>query len=210
MKSFFLALFALAALLCRPLRRPFLQTANSESTAGVHEMGIFSKLADVAFPSRHLLVMAGSDADHVTLAQANTPAIGLTDDQPYGDSHPLNVRIPGAVKGTQLVVANGALAQEVDIYQAANGQVQAEPAVAGTYYRIGRTKAATQESLDGLFLVEAVLTPPKKVVVLPAFASATTPAAVDLPSTEALANAIKADLLALAAALATPAEVKII
>ena len=109
------------------------------------------------------------------------------------------------------------LAQDLGVFTAANGQVQGEPGVAGTYFKVGRTKAAAQETADGLYLVEVEPQAPQKLVVIAALTSAqnATTAASDLTTSEALANALKAnynalqaDVAAMATAMATPCLVK--
>ncbi len=209
MKSFILSILAVVALIFERGRRAPLYTVNSESPTGTHEMGIATKLADTDFPSRYLLLQAGSDGDHVAICDASHPAVGLTDDQP-ASGEPLNVIWPTASKGTRKFVAAAALAAEVDIYQAAGGQVQGEPVGAGIYYKVGRTKAPAAQSTDGNYYVEATFNGPEKVVVVAALTSINTANAVDLPTTEALANALKADLIALHTAMATPARLKLL
>jgi len=199
---------SVCALFVSGLRRQFC-TANGETTVGRHAHAT-TKLADGAHASRHLIVKIGSDDDHVTPAGASDLAFGVTDDQPSLAEQPINVQFLGVGVGTKRFIAVGALNDNVAIYQAANGQVQGEPTVAGTYYRIGRTKGAAVQGDDTLYYVEAVTQEPQKVIVLAAFTAPGTAAAADLGTAEALANACKADLAALAGALLTPAQVKIL
>lgn len=165
-KPLALAVLASLSLIDTRLRSASCRTANSESGAGIHETGIVTRFAAAAYPSRYLFVQAGADDDHVALCDAAHLPVGYTDDQPVFAEDAINVQIPGAIKGTRKVIGVAALGEYVDIYAAANGQVQAEPNVAGVYYKVGRTMRASDQSTDGLYLTEAVLHSPTRLVVL--------------------------------------------
>jgi len=201
-------LFLICALFVSGLRQQFC-TANGETTVGRHACAT-TKLSDGAHGSRHLIVKIGSDDDHITPAGAADLAVGLTDDMPSAAEQPINVHFLGGSVGTKRFISVGALADNLDIYQAAGGKVQGEPTVAGTYWKIGRTKGAAVQSDDTFYYVEAITQEPTKVIVLAALTAPATTAAVDLATSEALANACKADLVAIAGALATGAHIKIL
>ncbi len=99
------------------------------------------------------------------------------------------------------VVSGGATTLGGWLYTAANGQVQAEPSAAGTYWRVGRGHLAAGASGIQIPLEH---TSPIKLVVMTEFTAVTTAAGSDAGTTQALANAIKADLTALRTAGATP------
>jgi hypothetical protein len=113
-----------------------------------------------------------------------------------------------------------ALAADVAIYAGgANGYAQGEPNIAGSYYKIGHSVSAASETAASDYIIEFIPHEPIKVVVIAALTSVqnATAAATDLPSSEALANALKAnynalqaDVAAIGTALATPALVKVI
>ena len=91
---------------------------------------------------------------------------GYTDDQPAEAEDAINMSVPGAIKGTRKVMATAALGEYADIYAAAAGQVQGEPAVVGTYYKVGSTVRASQVDEYGNYITEAVLARPAKLIVL--------------------------------------------
>ena len=215
LKSLLLAGYMLLSRTCPGIAQRR-RTANNEGVAGTHKQAT-TKLADAAFAARHLLVKIGTDSAHVNVAGAGDDPYGFTQDQAAAGGDPIQVEFLGPHVGTILLNATGALAQGVGVYTAAGGYIQGEPAVAGTYFKVGVTKEATQETQDGEYLVEVESIKPLKVVVIAALTSAqnATTAAVDLPTSEALANALKAnynalqaDVAAIAAAMATPCLVK--
>jgi hypothetical protein len=102
-------------------------------------------------------------------------------------SRPLN-----DAQRTRVLRVATAVAAGVDLYTAAGGFVQALPAVAGTYYRVGRSVALAVQEGAGLYSVEVATHAPVKTIVI---AAATATAATD----------IAAVFVALAAG---PAEIK--
>lgn len=112
-------------------------------TDGVHESGVLGHLlADAAHADRYLLVKTGSDANHVAVSGASDKPLGLCLDEPSAAEDPAAVRLLGCGKGTVRMVGAEAIAAGADVYGAASGKVQDEPAVAGTYYRVGRAVTA--------------------------------------------------------------------
>lgn len=118
----------------------------SNVAAGTHE-GSVTKLADAALTTRYLVVKTGTDADHVAACGANDLPFGVANDEAAAAEDPMSIGLFGCAVRTQLVVASEAIIVGQEIYTAASGKVQNEPAVAGTYYRIGR--AVTAAAGDG-------------------------------------------------------------
>jgi hypothetical protein len=107
------------------------------STVGEHREAL-NRTCDAVIATRWLLVKEGvtpgttvavCGAADLPLGVANTETIKIGDE--------LAVLLLGATGITRKVVASEAIAVKDPIYTAANGQVQNEPAVAGTYYLIG-------------------------------------------------------------------------
>ena len=161
--GFFLPLITVLSLFVGGLRRQFC-TANDEGTTGRHS-GSTTKLADAAFATRHLLVKIGSDSDHVNVTGAGDRPYGVTDDCPAAGGDPINVRFLTASHGTKRLVATGAIAEDVDVYTAPNGQVQPLPVAAGNYWHVGRTVRAAAQAGDGNYYVEVETYKPSQVVV---------------------------------------------
>lgn len=214
---FFILILSLAALLVGGLRKQF-ATANAESTTGTHHRAL-TRLADAAHSYRHLLVKAGSDADHVAVCGAGNLPVGLSDDQPAAAEDPINILLLGISPQTLRMTCATAIAGETDLYTAANGFVQAEPGTAGTYYKVGRSKSAGSYVASNVYTIEVEPCAPEKLIVLAALTSGqnATTAASDDTTSQALANALKADynklqadFAALAGALATNTKVKIL
>ncbi|MEO8204884.1 MAG: hypothetical protein ABI615_01795 [Chthoniobacterales bacterium] len=188
MKSLLLILFTALAPLGRAIGA--LQTANAETSAGTHE--VFTRRADAAHSYRYLLVKSGSDALHAAVAGVSDYPVGSSTDTPGAAEDVFNVQPLNDSKRTRLLRCATALAADVDVYTSANGFVAALPAVAGTYYRIGRTAAAAVQEAASNYVVEVVSHAPVKTIVI---ATATGTAATDIA--------------ALFAALATgPAQIK--
>lgn len=162
------ALFATAlGLLVVAARRQrgdgFLCFANVSE--GTH-VGSVARRADGAY-GRYLLYKIGSDANHVALADVADIPIGAGDDESTAAEDILNVRLFGAQGETMLLQPSAAINAGDMIVAAANGQVRALPAVAGTYYIIGRALntvsgsfAATGQLLesDPTFPIQRVVT----------------------------------------------------
>jgi len=162
MKHKKLILLSLAAIFVGGLREN-LCTANSESLTGRHNTAC-TKLANGAFASRHLLVVLVTDADHVTPCSASTRPYGLCDDQADAAGDVVNVQYLGGNR-TVRMVATAAIAEDLDVYTAANGQVQALPNASVTVWRVGVTKRASSVASDGNNYVEVLPQTPEQVVV---------------------------------------------
>ena len=133
------------------------------------KMGLKTYLSDVAINARWLLVVGGSDSNHVNIAGAGSQPIGVCRDQippediASGDlSYPLGIILFGLNPDTVRVIAAAAIAEWALLVPAANGQVQTLPVAAGTYWVIGRAASAAAAAGDQ---VELIHTLPYKVVV---------------------------------------------
>lgn len=136
----------------RSLRRAFGLHAGilriNALTDGIHADGkIGHLLADAALTTRYLLVKEGSDAAHFAACGAGDLPLGVCLDEPSAAEEAAAIGVLGAIKGTVLMVGSEAITKGEPVYTAANGKVQDEPAVAGTYYLVGR--ALTDCSGDG-------------------------------------------------------------
>jgi hypothetical protein len=209
-----LGAIALVAIFNPVLRARRLVTAINIAE-GRHQSGRITKTADVDFASRYLLVKTGTDIDHIAICGAADRPMGVCPDSPLTGALAA-VNVLGAATETQLMTASGAIALQGGVYTDANGMVQADPTVAGTYWLVGTALNPTTLSGD---TIEVEPIRPLKVVVLAKFNSVqnATTAAVDLATSEALANALKAnynalqtDVAALGTALGTPALVKVL
>lgn len=147
--------------------------------------GIITRLADAALTTRHLLVKVGSDGSHFAVCGAGDLPLGVCRDEPDAVDYPAAIKLPGCYANTLKVVASEAIAVDDDIYTAANGKVQNEPGTVGTYYKIG--KAITAASGDSIELEIAHCAPIKVNVI-----------------------AAAPNVAAIAAAMATPALVKVL
>ena len=171
--------------------------------------GIITRLADAALTTRHLLVKVGSDGSHFAVCTADDLPLGVCRDEPDAAEYPAAIKVPGCYDKTLIVVASEAIAVDDDIYTDEGGKVQDEPAVAGTFYKIG--KALTAASGDGIEL-EIAHHAPIKVVVIAALTSTngTAAGAADLAALKTEAEKIGDDVRAIGTALATPALVKVL
>jgi len=198
--------------------RPVLLLANFNSAE--HLEGKISYQADAAFvynggSQRFLVAMIGSDDHHINLCGVASEPLGICTDAPLA-GETASVDVFGAAPGTKRAIAAAAITAGADLYTAANGLVQSEPAAPGTYWMIGRALHAATGAGDDL---EFASCKPVKLVVIAALTSApnATAAAVDLATSEVMANALKAsfnalqaDVAAIAAAAASPALIKIL
>lgn len=205
------AIVGLAVPLCiaagKQLGRQLAANANLD---GTHADGVVTRQAEEAISTRHLIVRQGTTkGSQVLICDEDEAPYGICLDEPALDDYAA-IRLLGGGSGTALLVASEAITADDDIYVADNGKVQDEPGTAGTYYRIG--KAVTSASGDGV-LLEALVHAPVKVVVIAALTSTNGTAAAasaNLANLAAEAEKIGDDVRALGAALAAPAEVKVL
>ncbi len=162
---------------------------------------------DAAVGTRYLLGKIGSDLSHVAVCGAADKPLGIISDEAAAAEDLVNVDLLGTTTETKIGVASEAIAVGADVYTAADGKVQDEPAAAGTYWRIGKALSAAGADDDQ---IEFDPHAPVRVVVLAELTAPDTADGSDAGTTQTLANALKADLAALEAALATPAEIKLL
>jgi predicted RecA/RadA family phage recombinase len=151
----------------RSLRRAFGypagQLAVNALGDGIRPDGILSKKADAALTVKHYLVKTGTDADHVAvIAAASDEPLGVCIDEATAAEDGVSVKLLGACKGTVLMVANETITAGEDVYSGTDGRVQDLPAVAGTYWKVGRSVTASTADLE----IEVEPCTPRKVVII--------------------------------------------
>lgn len=169
-----LRLRAAASLFVGGLRENF-ASANVETATGTHK--VLSLRADAAHSYTHLLIKAGTDAFHGAVCAANTYPIGSTTDSPDAAEDIFQVAPLNISEHTRRLRCTTAIAAGVDLFAAANGFVSALPAVAGTYYKVGRSVALAVQEGSSNYVIEATVRPPVKTLVI---AAATGTAATDI------------------------------
>lgn len=141
-----IALLAVGYLLL-PIAKPR-RFSVANIAEGVHDNGRVTYKADAVVATRWLLAKRGASADAVDICgAANVPIAQYTDEvKAIGDK--VDVRLlGGSAKGTTLMVASAAIAQDAWIEPAANGKVATLGGGAGTHYVVGR--AITAAAADG-------------------------------------------------------------
>lgn len=171
-------------------------------------------LTDAAVATRYLLGKKGSDIDHIAICgAADEPYVSISDEATAAEKE-VTGHFLATAQETVPMVASEAITIGDDVYTAAAGKVQDEPAVAGTYFKVGT--AAQAASGDGVAFSVVPCAPIKVVVIAAPTVGANIAAFTDPPSAAEMAtlrtfvNALKADNAALGAALATPALVKVL
>jgi hypothetical protein len=209
------ALFAVRGPTRRPRARLVRRPVFANIAQGTHA-GYVTVTAASAFTSKYLLAMADSTPGEIDVCGANNCPVGVaTDEAAVGD--PLALKILGVSPQSVLVTANGAFAAESYLYTAANGQVQTEPATAGTYYLIGRALNAATAAGDH---IEAETCVPVKLIVLAKPSStvagitgltfSSTPTQAEVEALQTAVAALVTDFLAVTGAAATPTLIKVL
>lgn len=106
--------------LFRRRRPPGLIFANIAE--GTHS-GSLTRRTDAAITTRHLLYKAGSDADHIAVTDAVTPALGAVADEAAGAEEYVTVDLLGAGTTLRLVASEAMASTGVDVFQAAGGKI---------------------------------------------------------------------------------------
>ena len=140
--------------------------------------------ADAAI-ARYLLVKVGTDNEHGDICAAANRPLGNSDDSPGAAEDPFTVHLFGLGEVERIAIASEAIANDVDIYTAAGGKVQDEPAAAGTFWHVGRTTQAAAGDGDKVRFIPCF---PTKLVVVD------TTVGSDAGTTQTLANALNAAL----------------
>lgn len=134
-----LTILSVCALIVGALREQFATANVSVETAQGTHGGANTYKVDAALAKTHLLLKAGTDAWHVDICGANDFPVGLN----IGEAEAIEdtIAVESLRSGeTKLARCATAIAVGVDLYAAAAGLVQGIPAVAGTYYKVGRSK----------------------------------------------------------------------
>jgi hypothetical protein len=114
---------------------------------GSHQ--VLSLRADAAISTRHLLVKVGSDVNHAAVisAAANEP-LGLCTDEATAAEDPIAVVLLGVAHKTVLMVAQGTIAANVDVYSYGDGTVTTVPTAVGTFWKVGKSRTASTAGLE--------------------------------------------------------------
>lgn len=182
----------------------------------------FSKMkrryrASGAVATRWLFAKAGADDEHaaVIAATADKP-IGVFSDEAAAAEDPITVELAGINGQTLPCVASAAIATlNLDVYTDAAGKVMIKPTAAGTYWKVGRNLTLAGAANDP---VEVQLCEPRKLIVLAALtnvagdiadtnSTAVNPTKADFDSLLVAAGKLQADVLLIAAALASGADI---
>lgn len=107
--------------------------------------GSMTKKADAAHVLQYLLVVFGSDADHIAICDGTAAPAGTCPDTPDAEEITA-VLLLGCANESRTMVASGAIDVDVDVFADADGKIQALPVAAGTYYCVGKSlEAATTD-----------------------------------------------------------------
>lgn len=129
---------------------------------GTHEGGRISRFAEAALVRNTLWKKGTADNQVLTCGASDRPLGVGQDDRDAADAvEPVGLECLGAATRTLLAVCAENIACGVDLYTAANGEVQDLPTAAGTYYRVGYS--ITAGVADGL--IEFVSCAPVAVTV---------------------------------------------
>jgi hypothetical protein len=152
MNRFKLIALASSAFFVAGLREQFC-TANVEGAAGTHPRGAMTFRADAASTLTHLLYKKGTDQRHAAVCGATDYPIGTSDDQPGAAEDIFCVVALGTDPSTRLFRCATAIADNVDLFTAANGLVS----TTGTtgMYKFGRSKQTAVQVGTGDYLIEA-------------------------------------------------------
>ena len=213
MNTLLLILMAVATL---PLFAVAMQTGKSLGrsmafNATTHPNGVVTLNSEEAFAVPFLIGRPGTAATQVLLCDASeTPAYLVEDMAATADiGSPIACSVLGASTGTKIGIASDAIDADVDVCVANGGKLSAVPATAGTYHIVGRSKKLAAADGDQF---EFTPCKPIKLVVIAALTSTngTAAGAADLAALKVEAEKIGDDVRAIAAALATPALVKVL
>jgi len=195
----------------RALRRPVF----ANIAQGTHT-GYVTLTAGTAFASKYLLAKADATAGEIDVCGVSDCPVGIaTDEADIGD--PLAMKILGVSPQSALVTASAAINAGAYLYTAANGEVQAEPTVAGTYYLIGRAIGSASGAGD---IFEAETCVPVKLIVLAkpsstvaainALTFSSTPTQAQAQALQTAVATLATDFLAVTGAAAGPTLLKIL
>lgn len=210
-----------AGLLARRLDSPHGHVIAANIAEGTHHNHV-TRNADAAIATRYFLVKEGTTAGTTiaAIAAASDKPLGVCTDEPAAAGDPVAVKLLSANDKTVRMVAKVAITVGADVYSYGNGKVTVTPTAAGTYWKVG--VALTAVTTDGdVIIVEPCL--PQKIIVIAAAtvgaALVTTGVTQSTPygfagatQGDALTtrvNELRADVLALQAAMATANLIKL-
>lgn len=183
---------------------------------GVHADGNITKKSDAAITTRYLLGKDGSDDSHIAACGAADLPLGVITDEAAAAEDYVNIQALGH-GATVRMVASEAITVGEDVYTAASGKIQDEPAAAGTYYKVGTALTAASADGDTIEIASCV---PVRTVVLAAITNAngdigglTISASYSQAEVQALQAACEVladDVRAITAALSSPAALKVL
>lgn len=136
----------LTAILAPMVKMAFSKTSRRRvryNTLGDGTHHSLSLRADAAIGTKHLLVKRGSDANHAAVvAAASDEPLGVCPDEADAAEDPVEVSLLGVAKRTVLMVAQGTIAADVDVYSYGDGTITTTPATTGTYWKVGKSRSA--------------------------------------------------------------------
>lgn len=165
--------------------------------------------SDAAITTRYLLMKRGSDAHHAAVCTAaSDEPLGICTDEATDAEDPIAVQLLGVIKASVLMVAQGTIAADVDVYSYGDGTITVEPTTAGTFWKVGKSRTLGAAGLE----MEVEPCRPEKLVVIAALTctDGTAAGAADLAALKAEMELATDDLRRIAAALATPCRVKVL
>lgn len=110
---------------------------------GTHQQ--LTRFAEEAFAARNLLVIQGTAANQILIADGAARPMGSVPDTVDADNledEPKSVELLGIAPRTLPMVAAAAFDEDVDLYSLAGGKVGELPVATGTYWRVGRSVIA--------------------------------------------------------------------
>ena len=188
----------------------------SNVASGSHA-GNITKDAEVIIGTRNLLGKLGTAVNQVDICTTADEPLGVITDEAAAAGDPVNVALFGSAGSTHLMVASEAITAGAKVYTAAAGKVQNEPAVAGTYYQVGKALEAATADGD---VIEIDAQEPIRVVVIAALGNTDNEIgalAIGGTYTQAEVQALRDkceeladDVRAISGALAQPSIVKVL
>ena len=188
----------------------------SNVASGIHA-GHITKDAEVVISTRYLMGKLGTAVNQVDICTAADEPLGVITDEAAAAGDPVNVALFGSAESTQLMVASEAITAGAKVYTAAGGKVQNEPALAGTYYQVGKALEAGIADGD---VIEVDAQEPIRVVVIAALGNTDneigaltfsgTPTQAEAEALRDKCEELADDVRNIAGALAQPSLVKVL
>lgn len=130
---------------------------------GTSPAGKINRLTDAAITTRHLLAKVGSDANHVAIisAASDRPVCVLFDEASAAEQA-IGGQLLGVTLETVLMVAQGTIAANVDVFSYGDGTITTLPGTAGTFWKVGVSRTAATAGQ----VIEVEPCTPEKLIVL--------------------------------------------